>query len=375
MNDSLTTLLEKNIDLIMEGFNLDESGNLVVANKKKVAEADELFHQYFVKRMNQTFRQINESDPILGTAPNMHPMGAEHGMHGMGMPQGQGHGMQHGHGGMPDGMGMGDDGGFEQGLGGDEQMGDMAMDDMHGDPMGHASGGMGMGGGQMGGQMGGHGGMHDPAMESDESGEYDWVFNEDSDFEVDSLFNNLNEDDEEEEAEGEEDEHLKEFMDDGMQSESDFLPGGGMDHDGGSNDFGGDMGGGNDMEGGDDMGGDDQDGDMMTIHGQMDNGGEFEFSFDKDALGFGGGDDDDMNGMDDMSGGQEQHDGQEHEQPGMGSGHEDQNPMESAEGFHNGKPGKGKRGPKTSRMSIVPADPAANHAGPFPTPQGSRQKK
>jgi hypothetical protein len=351
MNDSLTSLLERNIDLIMEAFNLDAQGNLIAANKKKVAEADEIFHQYFVKRMNQAFRQINENDPILGMEPNMHPMGTDHGMHGMGMP----HGMR---------MGVeGDE--FQQEFG-DEDMGNMAMDDMHQGQMGPAQGSSGM-------AVGG-GGMAAPAMESDEGGEFDWVFNEDTDFEVDSLFGNLSEEDDEEETE--DDEHLNEFMDDDMMNGSaggdDFLPTGGMDHDGGANDFGGDMGG---ADMGDDMEGDD---DMMTIHGQMDNGGEFEFSFDKDAIGF---DDDmggDMGGMGDMH--HEEHE-PHHEEPGMGMGEEENhNPMgesagEGLPGFHNGKPAKGRKGGKTSRMAVVPDNPAVSHAAPFPTPQGSKQKR
>lgn len=364
MNDSLTSLLEKNIDLIMEAFNLDDQGNLVEANKKKVAEADEVFHQYFVKRMNHAFRQINENDPILGTAPNMHPMGTDHGMHGMGMPHG---------------MGMGADEEMEPGLGGDEHMGDMAMDDMHAGPMGHARGAnMAMGGGMPNGGMAGGGmagGMGGAMGESDQSGDFDWMFNEDADFEVESLFK-LNEEDEEEEAEHGEDDELREFMDDdmmgggmgGMGGDADFLPAGGMDHDGGANDFGGDMGGMDDGMGGDE--------DMMTIHGHMDNGGEFEFSFDKDALGFDGGDmgGDDMHHEEhepshesDFGGGEEGEDeGSEH-QFGESAG-------EGLPGFHNGKPGKGKRGSKTSRMAVVPENPATDHAAPFPTPQGSRQK-
>lgn len=367
MNDSLTSLLEKNIDLIMEAFNLDDKGNLVVSSKKKVAEADEIFHQYFVKRMNQTFRQINENDPILGTAPNMHPQGTDHGMHAM---DGQ-HGMDHvGHDqhgmnmGMPHGMGMGADEQFEPGIGGDSQMGDMAMDDMHAGSMGHG-GDMRHGGGMQGNGM---------PMESDQSGEYDWM-NEDTDLEIDSLFN-LTEDEDEEDEEDGEDEHLKEFMDDNM---ADFLPTGDMDHDGGANDFGGDMGG-SDMDDGMGPGDMDGDDDMMTVHGHTDNGGEFEFSFDKDALGFG----DDMS--DDMGGDMDNGDsmsmgghGGEHEQPGMGSGEDSDSPIgesagEGLPGFHNSKPGKGKRGAKSSRMAVVPADPASKHAAPFPTPQGSRQK-
>jgi len=65
MNESLASLLMKNIDLILEAYNVDDKNNLVEVNKKKVAESDEIFHQYFVKSMNSMFRQINENDPIL----------------------------------------------------------------------------------------------------------------------------------------------------------------------------------------------------------------------------------------------------------------------------------------------------------------------
>jgi len=289
--------------------------------------------------------------------------------------------------GMPHDMGMGADGSMEPGLGGDDQMGDMAMDDMHAGSM-HHGGNMAMGGGMPQG-MGGNGmggGMGGPAMESDQSGDFDWVFNEDADFEIDSLFN-LTEDDDE--GEGDEEQEtdecmeegaINEFMDDsmmggmgggmggmdnGMGGDADFLPSGDMDHDGGANDFGGD-----------DMGGEE---DMMTVHGHMDNGGEFEFSFDKDALGFGDGDD--MGGMDDMH--HEEHEPSHEGAPFGGEGEEEEgnehqfgeSAGEGLPGFHNGKPGKGKRGAKTSRMAIVPENPAVDHAAPFPTPQGTRQKK
>lgn len=378
MNDSLASLLMKNIDLILEGFNIDEKGNLVETNKKKAAKSDNIFHEYFVKRMNQTFRQINENDPILSSPQNMHPMGTMHGMHGMGQP----HDM---------GMGMPADGGME-GVGGDEHMGDMAMDDMHAGamPQGqmHPSamhpGEMQHAGPEMGGGMAhtmggaGMGGM----AESEEPGEFDWVFGENTDLEIDSLFN-LTEEDDEEDAENDEDdeENLNEFMDQmggGGGGGSGFLPtSGGMDHDAGANDFGGDMGGVDDMsmdhEMDDGMGGDE---DMVTIHGTTDNGGDFEFSFEPNALGFGG-DEEGGDGSDFLP-----HDGGEHEEPhhdqhGMGGEQEeDENPIgEAAGGFHNGKPGKGKRGPKTSRMSVVPANPATKHTAPFPSPMGNRQRK
>jgi hypothetical protein len=360
MNESLASLLMKNIDLILEAYNVDEKGNLVEVNKKKVSESDEIFHKYFVQSMNNMFRQINENDPILGEMPNemghpgemngMHPMAAAHHGH----PQ---------HAGMPQGMGMGGDGMADDGIGGDEHMGHLAMNDMM-DPQ-HVPG------------MGMHQDHGHPQFESQDGGEYDWVFGENTDLNIDSLFGLTEEEDEEEKAEHEEgEEHLKEFMDDG----ADFLPDGGMDHDGGHTGFDGDMGGtsmdldsGMDQHGDDGMGGDD----MITLHGQTDGGGEFEISFEKDALGFdgeGGDGSDDMSGGDDMSGfgggGDDMHMDNE---PGMGD--EEEHPMEAANGFHNGKPGHGKaKGPK-SRMAVVPANPATKRTAPFPSPMGSRQKK
>ena len=367
MNDSLASLLMKNIDLILEAFNVDNKGNLIESNKKKVAEADEIFHDYFVKRMNQTFRQINEADPILSDPMNMHPQGTMHGMHGMGQPHGMGMGMNGEH--------MGGMGGDEQM--GDEHMGDMAMDDMH--AMGGMDDGMDdqMGGMQHGGMMQHGGGMPGGGMSMGESQEYDWVFGENTDLEIDSLFN-LTEDDDDDDDDDDED-RLDEFMDDEMQDHggSDFLPNG-MD-DGGANDFGGDMGGMDDM-GGDDMGmgGDEMGGDMQSVHGHFDNGGEFEFKFDPETLGFDGGDmGGDEGGMDDMHmGGHEESPEHTMDQPGMGGEEEDENPMhEAAGGFHNGKPGKGNRGPKTARMAVVPDAPASNKAVPFPSPMGNKRSK
>ncbi len=402
MNESLASLLMKNIDLILEAYNVDNRGNLVEVNKKKVAESDNIFHEYFVKSMNSMFRQINEADPILnpmqGGDQNMHPPGDMHGMHGMGdMPHGMGGGM----GGMEDQMdpGMGADptmGGHPGHMGGgmgDDMMGDMAMNDMHqGADMHPQHPGFNPNAGMSGGGMSGGGGMGGGLGESSE--DFDWVFGENTDLEIDSLFN-LTEDDDEEKEDDEDEHHLNEFMDE-EQDDPDFLPGGGMGGGGGANDFGGDMGGMDDsgMGGEDDMGGmgggmgdmDHGGGDMMTIHGQTDNGGEFEFSFDKDALDFdsmgdeGGMGGDDMGGDEDgMGGGMG---GDEHQfggghmgnQPGLGSGEEEDEdqPFHEAAGR---KPGKGKRGPKTSRMSIVPSNPAAKHAAPFPTPMGQRNKK
>jgi hypothetical protein len=145
-------------------------------------------------------------------------------------------------------------------------------------------------------------------------------------------------------------------------------------------DMGGGMGG--------DMGGGDEE--MMTIHGTTDGGGEFEFSFDPSTLGFDGdeagggdmgGDDmggDDMGGddgdMDDHGGGGDSgfggHKGSD--KPGFGSDEDDDNPVHEAAAR---KPGKGKRGMKTARMAVVPKNPATSGAAPFPTPQGTRQKR
>jgi hypothetical protein len=116
---------------------------------------------------------------------------------------------------------------------------------------------------------------------------------------------------------------------------------------------------------------------MMTVHGHMDNGGEFEFKFDPETLGFDGGDMGGDEGMGDM-GGDMGHEAPEHsmDQPGMGGEEEDDNPVhEAAGGFHNGKPGKGKRGPKTANMAVVPANPATHHAAPFPSPMGNKRSK
>ncbi len=375
VNESLTSLLMKNIDLILEAYNVDRNGNLVEVNKKKVAESDDVFHQYFVKSMNTMFRQINEADPILdpmhGGDTSMHPPGDMHGMHAMGE-------MPHGMGGMDEeDMGLGNDmmGHMQHGMGGDAHMADMAMDDMH------------SGSGMQQPQHPGFNPNQQPHFES--AGDFDWVFGENTDLEIDSLFN-LTEDEDEDCDDDEKDEknekHLREFMDE-EHDDQDFLPnGGGMDAEGGSPDFGGDMGG---MSGGmdDDMGGmsgDDHNdmggGDIMTIHGQTDSGGEFEFKFDKDALDFG--DDEDMSGDMGGHGGDDMGDGQMGGGMGgnqmggmdqMGSEPEDEEekPFHEAAGR---KPGKGKRGPKTSPMSIVPRNPAAKHAAPFPTSMGQRQK-
>lgn len=388
----LSSLLMKNIDLILEAYNVDQKGNLVVANKRKVAEADEVFHQYFVKSMNTMFRQINEADPIMqepnGMGLPMHghddlgmggdmmgdmsPMMGQQSMDQMGHP-GMGGGM--GHDPMDDGMGeMGEPTGQHP-----MHMGHDPMDDGMGGMTGGHMGGGGMGGG-MGGGLG-------------ESSDYGWLFNEDADLDVESLFEL---DDDEEQL----DEFGMPHEDDMMQDPHDQMGGGGMDAGmgqmGGANDMGGDMGGmgggmddgmdldsGMDHQGGD-MGGDD--GDMMTIHGTTDQGGEFEFSFDPNTLGFddlggddmGGGGMGDMDDMSDMGGHEDHgHEGGEHHEPesdhsGFGHEDEDEEPMAEAAGR---KPGKGRKGPRTARMSIVPADPATNHAAPFPTPQGQKQRR
>ena len=52
---TICSLLTKNIDLVLEAYNVNEQGNLVEADKKKVAEADEVFHQFFAKSMNKMF--------------------------------------------------------------------------------------------------------------------------------------------------------------------------------------------------------------------------------------------------------------------------------------------------------------------------------
>jgi hypothetical protein len=383
MNESLASLLMKNIDLILEAYNVDDKNNLVEVNKKKVAESDEIFHQYFVKSMNSMFRQINENDPILQQPAGMHDAMDLHGQHGMGMQHpGMEPGMEHP--GMmqhPHGLGMGAEHG-EPGMG-DEHLGDMAMDDMHANvnPM-HG------GGFNPNRAMAPNPGMnrgYDPTahMESTEGDDYNWVFEDNIDESIDSLFN-LTEEDEEEKDEDEDEEmkesRLDEFMDEDPMSMADAP----MDAQGGHNDFGGDMGGMGDDMGGDDMGGmDDGMGgdDEVTLHGQIqtDDGGtsDFEFSFDPEDLGFEktddgmGGDDmgDDMGdenggGMDDMSGGGAPPD----------FGHMGNDPHEGMQ-EGKGKPGKGKRGPRTSPMAIVPRNPAAKSAAPFPTPQGTRQKK
>lgn len=417
MTESLASLLMKNIDLILEAYNVDEQGNLVEVNRKKVQESDEVFHNYFVKSMNKMFRTINENDPIMHNPDSMmdpmngmHRMGDEHMGHmgGMGDEMGMGGDPMGDMGGMGDDTGMGHEMGMGRDhmgaghMGVDDTLGDMAMDDMHAggmqSGMRQMGGGMGAGGSAGGGMGGGMGGG--PAMESAES-DFDWVFNEEADLDVNSLFD-LPEGDEDEEGE---DDQLNEFgmhhhddmMDDGMGM------GGSMDMGGGANDYGGDMGGmsgggmsgggmggddmGGDMMGGG-MGGDDMmggDDDMVTIHGTTDGGGEFEFSFDPDTLGFGGGDmgdEGDMGGGDEFGGGEEHHSHEshgggehhDHDEPGMGED-EEEPPVAEATMVKKGKPGKGQRGPKTARMGIVPADPATDHAAPFPTPQGSRQKR
>jgi hypothetical protein len=346
----LSSLLMKNIDLIMEAYNVDEKGNLIVANKKKVAEADQVFHKYFVKSMNQMFRQLDEADPMMGD-PN-----------GMGMPH-HGHddlGMSgemlgdmsamHGHHGM-DGM---DDMDGEDDLSQfGEPDGHHPMDQMHGMTMhGH-----GMGDDMMDDMHG----MSDMQAMGEST---DWL-DENLNLDVNSLFD-LTEDEELEE------EQLDEFM--GGHEEDDDMDqmGGSMDQSGGANDFGGDMGGmthGDDGMGmGDDMGGGmDGDDDMVTIHGTTDHGGEFEFSFDPDDLGFGGDQGDDHG--DDMSGGHEEPhhmSGMDHADHGM----DDEEPVaESKKGLPKG------RKSKSSRMGVVPASPASAHAAPFPTPQGVKQRR
>jgi hypothetical protein len=60
------------------------------------------------------------------------------------------------------------------------------------------------------------------------------------------------------------------------------------------------------------------------------------------------------------------------DEPGMGEDMNDEDMHEAAQRWHNKK---SKKGPKTSRMSIVPDDPAARNAAPFPSPMGNRQKR
>jgi hypothetical protein len=346
----LSQLLMKNIDLILEAYDVDEKGNLVAGNKRKIAEADELFHEYFVRSMNTMFRQINENDPI---------------MH------------------QPDGMGLGAHGHDDLGI-----ATNMAHNDIS--PMGHPNHGGRMNPMMMADEndvtgMYAQHPMH-PAMEGTQAGEYDWLFNEDvEDADINEMFDLSEWEDQEEKAEHHGDEHLNEFGDHDA-----YGMGGSMDMEGGHNDMGGDMGGmagsgGDNMDldssldhdggmGGDMMGGGD-DGDMITIHGTTDSGGDFEFSFDPETLGFdgeGGGE------------GHDEHHGHEHhdsgighmDEPGMGMGDDDQPPAmaESGEHWHNGKPGKGARGAKSSRMAVVPANPKVGHAAPFPSAMGQRQK-
>lgn len=381
----LSNLLMKNIDLILEAYNVDEKGNLVVANRHKVAEADDVFHEFFVNNMNQMFRRLNENDPIMqqpmgmGMAPHGHDMGGMGGGEMMGDMSPMGHPHEMG--------GHNMDGG--DGMYGDESM------LSGGEPAGDGMGGGHMGGGQMHGGMGGGHHMGDhmsggmggsaPAGGMGAMGEStDWLFNENvDDIDINSMFD-ITED------EQQDDENLNEFGGMGaMGGMGDEDP---MGMSGGSNDFGGDMGGIASDPMGDDMGGGGMGGDpmggmgggdegMVTIHGETDAGSPFEFKFNPETLGMG----DDMGGEggEHHHGGHgghgEHHGGSEHDmgsesEPGMGSDDDEPPVAEAAGGFHNGKPGRGRKGGSSSRMSIVPQDPRASHAAPFPTPQGGRQK-
>lgn len=385
----LSTLLMKNIDLILEAYNVDNKGNLVVANKRKVAEADNVFHEFFVNNMNQMFRRLNENDPIMQqpAGMGMNPHGHGHDDLGMGnemmgdmSPMGHPHDMM---------GGQHHDGG--QGFGDEDMMG--GGDEMHGGMGGmggHHMADNGMGGGMGGGGMAGgamHSGMQHGMGAMGES--TDWLFSENvDDIDINGMFD-ITEDEDGEEGEGEEgEENLNEFGMAGMGQDpmsmggghSDF--GGDMGGIGGGDDMGGDPMGGDPMGGGDDMmGGDDDMGGMVTIHGETDTGSPFEFKFNPETLGF----DSEMSGGGDEHhhGGHEEHHSSEHDgggdfgggEPGMGGEEEDEEPQ-VAEGaaFHNGKPRRGRKGGSSSRMSIVPQNPRASHAAPFPSPQGTRQK-
>jgi hypothetical protein len=407
----LSEMLVKQIDLIMEGYNVDDSDNLVPVNKKKIAEADKIFHKYFVTAMNNQFRKLNEHDPIMGIHSGEHGhMGDMNPMGDMDMGADMDFGTGH-----EDHDGMGDMGEELGLLGDDMDMDGLDMGHGHMDHMGaghnmHMDGDDIMGGDDLMGDM----------HHMDHMGEsFDWINENPSELNIDSFFNLI-------EEEGEEDEDVEEcnlnefngLEDDEFEGgdndfgggDEDAHPGYGGDMGGvaGSNDHGMEIGGGGDDDmdldssldshddednfGGNEFGGEGDD-DMITIHGHTDNGGEFSFSFDKDTLGFDdndaggdefgneeemhGGEEDNQFGNDDFGGDEENSDfGDEDQgdmmahsmdQPGDGYGEEEDDEHNMAEAASH-KPGR------TTGLDVVPKNRKTSRATPMGTPMGTKQK-